>query len=227
MELRIALYICQRQFLPFTGYILVLFIAYLLHHILLDIIFIIILHIFHLFMWQLLSYQLPYPTPLTISYPLSLPCFPPLPIPPRDDTLGFSQFAFCIWPEESFALLSLLLLLLFCFLFKLYSKLLFKWQMVFCASPPPPHPASCPLSAAHLLCRRGSCGGIGTCHKPFVNRQPDWIPWLSAVAKPEFLFLLFFRLLPILPSFATTSPRSSQYSLCLCKVASKTLKSKI
>lgn len=167
------------------------------------------------------------PYPSYLPYPLSLPCFPPLPIPPRDDTLGFSQFAFCIWPEESFALLSLLLLLLFCFLFKLYSKLLFKWQMVFCASPPPPHPASCPLSAAHLLCRRGSCGGIGTCYKPFVNRQPDWIPWLSAVAKPEFLFLLFFRLLPILPSFATISPRSSQYSLCLCKVASKTLKSKI
>lgn len=119
--------------------------------------------------------QLPAALPLLPTIPSLCPTSLPFPYPPRDDTLGFLQFVFCIWPQESFALLSLLLLLLFCFLFKLYSKLLFKWQMVFCASPPPP-PSPCRPSAAHLLCRRGSCGGIGTCHKPFVNRQPDWIP---------------------------------------------------
>lgn len=111
-------------------------------------------------------------------------CLPPA-TSPRDDTVGFSQFAFCIWPEESFAvpcLMPLLLLLLFCFLFKLYSKLLFKWQMVFCA------PSSSFLPRSYLLCVGG---GIGTCHKPFVNRQPDWIPWLSAVAKPKSSLRLF------------------------------------
>lgn len=117
-----------------TGYTVVLFIAYLVHHhILLDILFIIIFHIFHLFTWQLLSYQLPHlsspfppdPPPLTA---LVLPPPPPIEMIPW----AFRSLLFAFGPRK--VLLCCLLLLLFCFLFKLYSKLLFKWQMVFCAS---------------------------------------------------------------------------------------------
>lgn len=81
---------------PFTGYTVVLFIAYLVHHhILLDILFIIIFHIFHLFTWQLLSYQLPHlsPRPFHLTPPHCLAPTSPYPLPPWRWYLGL--FAVC------------------------------------------------------------------------------------------------------------------------------------